>query len=801
MTLRVLEFDRVLGHLAGHTQTPMGARRLRSLMPLPADAAGTAEIDRRQQLHAEATEVLAERGGPGLAGAVPLGEVAARVLAEGAVLEPGELLAVSRAVVAGQAACEWLRADPERWPRLAELAEPLPDLRPLRGQIRSLLTDEGEVRDDASPVLSRMRKQRHSLRSQIRGRLESLVRDDALRDVLRDTLVTERGGRLVVPVRPDQRDKLRGIVHDTSATRQTLFVEPMELVDDQNRLAEMAGEERAEVLRLLTECSAHVRAAMPALVLAEAGVVQADTLQAVARYAQDAVAIVPELGASELFLRAAVHPLADRESFVPLDIEIAAEIRALVITGPNTGGKTVALKTIGTLSLMAQCGLPVPAADARLPRYTRVHADIGDEQSLAANLSTFSGHIANIIGFLGECSGPSLVLLDELGTGTDPAEGAALGIALVERFLALGATVLVSTHHDALKSFAHRHAAAANAAMEFDPDTLAPTYRVRIGRPGRSNALEIATGLGLEPSLIDRARGLLSSDAVQLDEVIRGLESDARAATAEREELAQERRRLAQEREAMRADQERRQVEFETIRGDAVRTIEETVRQIRAEGAARIEELEPPEGLSERTRDDRRAGWGAVAGGIGARATAMARRKLAGPGTPSAPPSARGGAEHEAPLRRGDAVTIAPFALHGTMLSEWDPGQDSSGLEVDIGGKRMICRRDQLAPSEARAKRRAVPGVRASYRRRHDVKPDIDLHGMRVERALEVLDKYLDDAVLAEFSNVRLIHGHGTLRLKHAIHAWLAKRPGVVEYRTAEPEHGGVGVTIVKLGH
>lgn len=816
-TVRVLEFGRLLDHLAGFAQTAMGAQLLRQRAP-------STQRERIELWHREVVEAVtsgAARGHAALGSAETLDTILATVAAKGRVLEPSDLLRVAKVVRVAAELRKHLESAGDRWPLLAAYADEVPQLGRLAAQIEQLFTPEGEIRDDASPELARVRQHKRRLNADVRRRLERLVHDDRVRDVLQDALVTERGGRFVVPVRADQRDRLKGIVHDTSATRQTLYVEPLEFVDDQNRLTELSGRERSEIVRLLTEVSGHVRAARDSLALAQRTIAAIDQLQALARYARAAAAVAPTFVESGINLQRAVHPLAEREQFVPLDLDIDPELSAVVITGPNTGGKTVALKTLGLFALMAQSGIPVPADEAHLPVFPRLYADIGDEQSLSANLSTFSAHMAHVVEFLGDCPTGSLVLLDELGTGTDPAEGAALGIALVERFVDQGGLVLLSTHHDALKSFAHQHERAVNAAMEFDAATLAPIYRIRIGRPGRSNALDIALGLGLDAELVDRARSLLQTDSVQLDDVIRRLEMDSDAAQAEKLDLEGARAQIEQLKHGYAKAEGRRQAAWAELEREARVAISEAVQRLRREGADKLTQLESAQpAASERSRSDRQASWSSVAGGLEGKSMRRLRERMgrqrrvrdqAAPavsGSTATPTSAgkSGSAAAATPeafgaLRRGDSVSVAPFGLAGRVMRDWGVDDDPAALEIDVGGKRLIARRDQLQPSKGKpgARSGAGRGGGTRYQRRYDIKSEIDLHGMTVERALTVVDKYLDDAILAELPTVRLIHGYGGLRLRDAIHALLKKRKGVDEFGAAGPTDGGIGVTVVTL--
>ncbi|NKB88673.1 MAG: endonuclease MutS2 [Acidobacteria bacterium] len=677
--------------------------------------------------------------------------------------------------------------------------------------LSGLLDEDGELRDDASVELRRIRRALRSARRAVRDRLERMTREPALQSALQEFVVTERNGRLVLPVRAGSKDRVPGVVHDTSSSGQTLFIEPLGAVEGQNRLAELHGEEREEIRRLLAEATAHIRAAGDGLRAALDVISRADSLQATSRWAEVHNAVAP-LAADAVLHRGAKHPLLHPEIAVPLDLELGGDTNALVITGPNTGGKTVSLKTLGLAAAMAQCGLPVAATEARLPTFPRIHADIGDEQSLSASLSTFSGHLRHIAEFLGDCPDGTLILMDELGTGTDPGEGAALGIALVEAFVESGALVLASTHHDALKVFAERTAGVVNAAMEFDPETLAPTYRLKLGRPGRSNALEIASRLGLQPEVVERARQLVSDDVVELDVVLRGLEEQERALELAREQL-QERQSEIEEAAtlAARAAAEKQQSYAEAERA-AREAVDVAIQEIRDQGAAKLDQLELNLGESStRSKSDRRARLAATAGNLRRDALdtldsaqqerapepAIVENPAPEPAESAESPASVAPDGPTRPLARGATVRVEPFGTVGTVMKDWAAG-DEARVEVAVNGKRVVVPRSNVVPDAP-----PVPSRSKSHQvrrpRRDDVSAEIDLHGMRVDEALTTVDRHIDDALLGGLDSVRLIHGIGTFRLRDAIREHLRDRPEVASIAAADPFSGGEGVTVVRL--
>ena len=732
-TLRVLDFPVLIEALAGRCQTPMGRERVVGLTPLD-------DIDELQGRHGRVDEcrtLLGRDGAVGLSAAQPLQAVLQRAAVAGTVLAAADLLAAARTARVGQLLRRSLEGL-EDLPSLAAIGAAVPDLGPLVKQVATVLDDDGAVRDDASPELAALRRKKRRRRKCLLDGLEKLVRAERLDGIVQDRLVTQRGGRYVVPVRAARRSGLEGVVHDRSSSGQTIYVEPLESVEQQNALVETERAEQQEIQRLFAELTAHVRAAGEALAAAEEAIGILDFLQGVSRFADLTDAVRPAFG-DDAAIRGARHPLmidgvlvADPDlatnrgvELIPLDLEISGEVGAVVITGPNTGGKTVALKTVALLSLMAQCGLPVPAASVRLRCFPRVHADIGDEQSIVANLSTFSSHLMRIKGFLADCPPGSLVLLDELGTGTDPAEGAALGIAVVEGLHQLGALTLVSTHHDALKAWAHGFPAAMNAAMEFDGETLQPTFRLRLGLPGRSNAFDIAERLGLEGPLVERARGLLDVDTTQLDSLLRSVEGAAEALASDRDDVQEQQQRLVGVQSRYEAINSELHELRERLAREGNTAVDEMIAALRVAGEQLLAELSEELGETRKARvvQDRRARWAArvataqrtarrriddavaavaeeatktATGAISEVASVFAATEDSGL-LDSLEPAAEDADPLEEPLQRGDPVIVMPLNLRGRVSRDWRPGIDDEGeVEVDVHGKRLIVARHQV---------------------------------------------------------------------------------------------------------
>ena len=742
-TLEALDFPVLVQVLASWAQTSMGREKLEKIKPI-------ADLHKIEERHSEVAELRSYIDGDAvlpLAQACSLEGVLRVAGVEGKVLNFDEMMAVYRTVQVGRTVRRQF-AGHDRLTRLSAIADAIPDLELLVEQIKKVFDEEGKIRDSASSELAALRHKKRKVRAKLLDSLEQMVKRDDPRGILRDRLVTQRGDRYVVPVRAEHRSIFPGVVHDTSSSGQTIYVEPLEFVDQQNTLVEFDRQEQEEVQRLLADLTGHVRAVTGALTATEQTIASLDACQAIAQFADIIDAVRPIVTDGELSLRGARHPLMipgvtgkrnrlgpeatvgeeERPSIderrvppVPLDLEIDSSTQALVITGPNTGGKTIVLKTIGLLTLMAQCGVPVPAAVARLSWRPRIYADIGDEQSVIANLSTFSGHLTRIKQFLDDLLPGSLVLLDELGTGTDPAEGAALGIAVLEHLANLGAMTIVSTHHDALKAFAHSSGCSLNASMEFDSESLQPTYTLRIGRPGRSNAFDIAETLGLEASLVERARGLVDINAAQLDSLIRTVENEAEALASDREEV-QEQQSGLEKAHTQYESLNRELVELrQSLVNDGRAAIDEAIKRLRSRGDSMLTALskELDETRKSRTAQDRRARLAARIGD----AYADARRALdtavdASVWTmeklqPDTDILAAGTVQEvhtegvgetlqiddnlEAPLKRGQLVLVKPLNLRGQVVRNWvgDPESETS-VEVDVHGKRLIVSREQV---------------------------------------------------------------------------------------------------------
>ncbi len=787
--LRVLEFEKVLERLAAHTSFSVG--RQEALAIRPAD--DFEEAQSRQQETDEAQRLLAEAPRLALGGASDIRPLVHRASIDG-VLEPSDFLGIASTLEAVHFLVATLERARGRLPFLQALARELDELRPLQEQLRRAIGPRGEVVDGASPELRAVRAELRITQERLQGKLQELVNSDLGRQVLQEPLITLRNDRFVVPVKAEFRGQVKGLIHDVSGSGATVFIEPLASVELGNAVRELQLGERREVERILRRLSRLVGEAAPALERDVALLARMDVALAKARLAQEQQATRPLLvdpesdqpGAQLLHLKGARHPLL-KGRVVPIDIWVGQDFRILVITGPNTGGKTVALKTLGLLALMAQAGLFVPAAEgSQVPVFSGVYADIGDEQSIEQSLSTFSSHMGYIVAILQTAPNRSLVLLDELGAGTDPAEGSALARAVLQHLVQRGVTVVATTHHSELKAFAHETPGVQNASVEFDPETLAPTYVLTIGRPGRSNALAIAARLGLAPALIKAARSLVGAEQTRMDGLLQELER-------ERDALAQERLRAEAAGGAAEGLRARLQVEVQDLatRKDALVAAERA--RLLEQAQALEEHLQSAERTLARADRQQLADLATQLKGV--------RQELqeAAPWQPAAPVTGGGGAgAGQRPPRLGDLVQVRGFAQAGEVVAESVSGQ----LEVQIGALRTKVGRDEVeAILDAPPQGEGGGDLGAERRPGAGLAPDAEVHlrGLRVDEALERLEKYLDQAFLAGQREVRIVHGKGTGTLRLAVRQVLARHPLVRSHRTAELNQGGEGVTVAEL--
>ena len=805
-TIAALEFPKIIERLGRLCHTPQG----RALAAEVAPSGDLEEIRRRHTHTSEALRLQRLKPAFATAGIGHLPQIDEHLLAASrrALLPAGEILEIAGALRTCRALRNQLAPLGRELPLLSRIAGRIADFGPLLAQIEHVLDERGEVLDRASAELAQARRQGEQLRERLERSIEAILRRAVADGIAQEDLITERDGRYVIPIKAELRRNLPSVVHDVSASGATLFVEPLAVVELGNRLREARRTEQREIERILRALIAEIASEVGAIRAAVQCLAQIDLAQAKARLAGELDAPLPaaedELrwlqdGPAELHLQSARHPLLTGE-VVPISVTLTLDDRCVLITGPNTGGKTVALKTVGLLALMAQAGLPIPAEDgSRLPVFANVFADIGDEQSIEQSLSTFSAHVTNIIRILGEAGADTLVLLDELGAGTDPGEGAALARALLEHLLQLGTAVVATTHHGALKVFAHSTPGVVNASAEFDAETLQPTYRLIMGAPGRSNAIAIARRLGMPAPILERARGHTNPDTADVESLLADLqrqrdqlEADQLAERAAREEAERIERELSERREQL-------ETERDGVLARAERAMEDELARLRRSVRAADRELARASTAERtpvaRTGVDRAEQRAEEARERLERVRARRRRRS----------RRRGGEPAEAPpdparLAAGDVVYLRGLPEPGVLLS----GLDNETLEVQLGSLRTRVRPDQI---ERLGRAAAVPtsdhGREQARAKRPPPPPDpggrCDIRGRTTDDALPAVDGFLDHAYRAGRRRLEIVHGKGTGALRAAVRAQLREHPLITSYEPAPQNAGGDGVTIVHL--
>lgn len=786
--LHTLEFPKILNRLARHTLFSASKELAQQLRPTPY----LPEALERQAVTREARHFLSLKPGAGVGGARDVRPLLAQA-DRGMTLPPQELLNIRQTLIAGRELRRTLTRLADQLPHLADMAYRLEECPGLVNEIGRCLSDKGQVKDEASPELGRLRREISQTHSQLLDKLNRLVNSPRNAPYLQDALVTQRDGRYVIPLKAEFKGRIRGVVHDQSASGATLFIEPLATVELNNRWRQLQLDEEQEVQRILLMLSGLVAQEGKRIAATVQALAELDLAFAKARYADELKAVEPELTGFEaktpphpgvsLCLLAARHPLLDPKTAVPIDVALDEESYILVITGPNTGGKTVSLKTVGLLAAMAQAGLFIPAAEgSRLSVFQDVLADIGDEQSIEQSLSTFSSHMTNIVGILRACGPRSLVILDELGAGTDPIEGAALGRAILTHLLEAGVTTLVATHYSELKAYAHVTPGIRNASMEFDLETLSPTFRLVIGLPGRSNAFAIAQRLGLEAGIIDRARASVGVEAQETEAMLAEIEAEVESTRQERAEIAAARSRLEERLREVEARLAAIEEERRAILNEARAEARQELQAARAEIRRLKLELQNRLSPKQATRQVREAE---------AAVEALSRELAPLPASP--PPSARP-KPLPGPARVGDTVWVARLDREGEVI-----GVQEDQLEVKVGHFRTTVKRqevelrqrggDEGGAGEAVVQTPAAPSPGM----------ELDLRGQTAAEALENLDQYLDQAYLASLPWVRIIHGKGTGALRKAVRESLGQHPLVTSYESGKPAEGGDGVTVAKM--
>ena len=792
-SFKVLEYKRILSKLREKAGTTLGKELASGLLP----SSDREEVRERLQQTAEAVYV-SSIAQPPLGGIKDIRESIKKV-GMGAVLAPDELLDILTTMYAMREMKRFFKELEAEAPILKNWARSLEILGQLEKDLEHIVDEHGNLRDDASVELKRIRREIRSSQAKIKDHLAGLLHNNEYQKYFQEAIVTMRGDRYVLPVKQEYRQHFPGIVHDQSATGSTLFIEPMAVVNLNNDIKQLTAAERHEVERILRAASQKIRKNDSQLMDNCEIMAEVDFAFAKANLAYEMKATEPVINANGVTrLMSARHPLLPADKVVPIDIAIGDSYSMLLVTGPNTGGKTVSMKTFGLLVLMAQSGLFLPAeSGSEIAVYSNVYADIGDEQSIEQSLSTFSAHMTHLVSILDKVEPDDLVLLDELGAGTDPEEGAALAMAILERLLTIKATVLATTHYSELKTFAFGREGIENACVEFDVATLRPTYRLLIGIPGASNAFAISRRLGLSESLIIRAKQLIQADHAQFEQVINQLEKEKMLYEQMNADIETRLRRAEQ----MEARAEAMRVELNQKKADILRRAKDEgaalVRRMRRESEEVISQLKEQfndQGIQKRqaaiqaARDQINEAAGKVRPGI---VSVKAFRKAVDLKT----------------LEPGDIIYVTKLDQKGTVLSI--KGKE---LEVQLGSlKTNVKARDCKFVEKAQKEKPAnhgngsLSGGKGRGRgssflsKAQEAHRDIDIRGMMVDEAEMVLGKFLDDSVMAGLSNVLIIHGKGTGALRKGVHAYLKRHRNVASFSFADMSEGGTGATLVEL--
>ncbi len=786
-TLNKLEYHKVIELLTEQASSFSGKERCRKLRPMTS----LPDINTAQQQTAAAFTRIVKKGRLSLSGCNPVNDSLKR-LEVGAALGSGELLRICKLLEAAGRAKAYGRHDnsDDEEDCLDSFFQQLEPLSILSAEIRRCILEEDEISDDASPTLKHIRRSISQMNDKVHGTLSGMV-NGSLRTYLQDPIITMRGDRYCIPVKAEYRSQVSGLIHDQSSTGSTLFIEPMAVVKLNNDLKELYGKEQEEIQVILARLSEETAQYIEEIHTDYTVLGELDFIFARGSLALNMNASMPVFNTEgRIRIREGRHPLLDKRQVVPITVTLGDEFDLLIVTGPNTGGKTVSLKTVGLFTLMGQAGLHIPALDrSELAVFEQVYADIGDEQSIEQSLSTFSSHMTNIVSFLSQVDERSLVLFDELGAGTDPTEGAALATAILSYLHQRGIRTMATTHYSELKVYALSTPGVENACCEFDLETLRPTYRLLLGIPGKSNAFAIAGKLGLPDYIIAEAKTHLTEQDESFEDLLTDLETSKRTIQKEQDEIAAYKRELERLKTEVSKKQEKLEAQKErilreanekahAILADAKETADETLRNFRKFGKENISAAE-----MEKERE-------------------RLRKKMASVGSKLAIETQKPKKQHKpSDFKLGESVKVLSMNLNGSVIAL----PDSKGnVTVQMGILRSQVHISDLeiieeTPSYSAKQMHKTSKGKMKMGKSFSVSSEINLLGKTVDEAIAELDKYLDDAALAHLSNVRVVHGKGTGALRSGIHTYLKRQKHVKSFRLGAFGEGDAGVTIVEL--
>ena len=783
-SMQTLELPRVLDMLADQAVTEEGKDKARRLRPETDPVEVTALLAETTA----AVEKMVLGGSPAFAGVRPVAGSLQRANMGGS-LNTRELLDIAKVLAAARSAKEYGEGEAEKKTPIDVLFHSLRPNRFLEDKITGSIVGDGELADSASPELASIRRHMRATESKVRDILQRIISSSQAK-YLQESIITQRSGRYVVPVKSEFKNEIPGLVHDLSGSGSTFFIEPMGVVKANNELRELQAKEEKEIDRILAELSAEAASFREDINLDYELLIRLDVIFARAKLSNKMHAMAPGLSTKGLNLRRARHPLLPPKTAVANDLSLGETFDTLVITGPNTGGKTVTLKTIGLLTLMAQCGLHIPAGDGSVIKVCkRVLADIGDEQSIAQSLSTFSSHMSNIVGILEETDDETLILLDELGGGTDPVEGAALASAIIDHARSLGAMVAATTHYAELKVYAMTTPGVENASCEFDVETLAPTYRLLVGIPGKSNAFAIARRLGISEEIIQDAAARVDAENVRFEDVLTKLDHQRQEMEKEQRQAAQLRREMEEASAKAQAYRDQLQKEKEKAEASAkaqARAIPDDARRTADQVFQELGDMRKKAQKEQNWQkvNDQRAGL--------RHKLNEAEDKLGARPQAAVPPMLR-------PAKKGDTVTILKTGTQATVLSVNKDGV----LQLQAGILRITAKQDEVrvVEGETQSQKAAKQYIRRTEHKLRSLgaKAEVDLRGMTTDEAELTLAQFLDRAMVSNLTQVTVIHGKGTGAVRKAVHAYLKRCKGVASFRLGRYGEGEDGVTIVEL--
>ena len=791
--LKILEFDKILERLQGYTESEAVKKRIYRLEPFSEKA----DAERAQKETTEAMSTLLKLGSPPVNLAVADSRGSAKRAEQGGTLTVRELMDISRLLYVARRMKSYLGETSEECAVLRDISERLLTAKALEDKINAAIISEEEIADDASAELSAIRRRMKNLNGKIKDTLNGMIHSQHYKKFLQDPIVTMRSDRYVIPVRAEYKSEVPGIVHDTSSTGLTMFIEPMSVVNSNNEIRDLKNREQQEIERILAELSALTAENSHEIFVDFKCIAELDFIFAKGRLSLDMNAAEPKLNDEGIInFKKARHPLIDKDKVVANDISLGGGTDTIVVTGPNTGGKTVTLKTVGLLSIMAASGLHIPAAEGSdAAVFSKIYADIGDEQSIEQSLSTFSSHMTNTVKILRGVDNRTLALFDELGAGTDPTEGAALAIAILEHLRSCGAETVATTHYSELKLFALTTDGVQNASCEFDVATLQPTYKLLIGVPGKSNAFAISRRLGLRGDIIDRANAILSDEDIKFEDVITDLEQARAAARRDAEENERMKRELTELRNKLEEDRIKLKENKSRILEEAHREAKILVMDAKSEANEIIRDLEKmrQQGIKSGALEDK---------------TSKAREKLR-QREESIDEKMRRAAKPkqtivEPPknLKPGELVKIVDLNQEATVIK---PPDKSGNVRVEAGIIKMdvhvsnLRRVDTDKKKQKELAERYVKSTRAFESKTKNVSTEVDVRGQYPEEAWANTEKFLDDCYLAGISPVRIVHGKGTGVLKKHIRDMLRRHRYVASFRPGRFGEGEDGVTVVEL--